>query len=709
MGDERTIFALDIGTRSVMGIIAKPASDGNLSIIDWEIREHTTRSMLDGQIHDVEAVANTILEIKSTLEQRNTPLHQVAVAAAGRALLTERGQFTFPMDSQQYISKEEVHHCELAAVQAAQTTLHEGASLQQQYYCVGYSIYNYYLDGEKIGNPIDQRGENLGVEVIATFLPQVVVDSLMAALNKAGLQLQALTLEPIAAIEAIIPSTMRRLNVALVDIGAGTSDIAITAEGTITAYGMVPAAGDEITDAISQAYLLDFPVAEQVKRQLNTSDQVSYTDILGFQTELASAEIIQTIKGEIESLAQAISTKITDLNGKNPQAVMLVGGGSLTPQLATMIARHLHMPENRVAVRDASAIAMVNPEFVQDKGPEWITPLGIVTTALHRPLSYVQVQVNDEMTRLFELRPLTISDALLAAGISMRQLHGRPGLSMHVSVNGKSHWLRGTHGEPPTILLNGQHTSLSSAIQTGDTITITPGQDGKDGGGTIRDLPLSSTSLHFEINGEAQLITPRIRCNGKLVTVDEELHDGDQINDDIPHTIEELHAWLGTQQPILRFKCNGRWMEHTIGGYEIEVNGLIADGKTTIQAGDRIRLLPKEGTNPTLLQYAPEHWQENLTIAVSYNGQPVKVDNLQYWVERNGEVAQWDELIQAGDQLIYREDEERSPVFSDVFRYVDVQLEPPGGLTRLCLRVDGEEANFQTPIHAGSALELYWE
>lgn len=58
---------------------------------------------------------------------------------------------------------------------------------------------------------------------------------------------------------------MRRLNVALVDIGAGTSDIAITDQSTVIAYGMVPTAGDEITEALSDYYLLDFPVAETVK------------------------------------------------------------------------------------------------------------------------------------------------------------------------------------------------------------------------------------------------------------------------------------------------------------------------------------------------------------------------------------------------------------------------------------------------------------
>ena len=91
-----------------------------------------------------------------------------------------------------------------------------------------------------------------------TFLPRIVIDSLSASLSAAGLEMGSLTLEPIAAIQTAIPLSMRRLNLALVDIGAGTSDIALTRDGVIFAYGMVSVAGDEITEALCQHYLLDF-------------------------------------------------------------------------------------------------------------------------------------------------------------------------------------------------------------------------------------------------------------------------------------------------------------------------------------------------------------------------------------------------------------------------------------------------------------------
>ena len=144
--------------------------------------------------------------------------------------------------------------------------------------------------------------------------------------------MEALTLEPIAAINVLIPPSMRRLNVALVDIGAGTSDIAITDLGTVVAYGMVSTAGDEITEALSDHYLLDFPLAEEAKRNINTEEFIQIHDILGFETDIPRDEVIKSLKPAIEVLASSISNEILRLNNNKPtKAVMLVGGGSLTP------------------------------------------------------------------------------------------------------------------------------------------------------------------------------------------------------------------------------------------------------------------------------------------------------------------------------------------------------------------------------------------
>ncbi|WP_218212203.1 hypothetical protein, partial [Pseudomonas sp. 2822-15] len=96
------------------------------------------------------------------------------------------------------------------------------------------------------------------------------------------------------------------------------------------AYGMVPVAGDEITEAISDQFLLDFSDAEYLKREISMKESVSITDILGFETEYSRDDVILPIEDAIDELARKISEEIITLNGKYPKAVMLVGGGSMT-------------------------------------------------------------------------------------------------------------------------------------------------------------------------------------------------------------------------------------------------------------------------------------------------------------------------------------------------------------------------------------------
>src|SRR5699024_10653201 len=112
------------------------------------------------------------------------------------------------------------------------------------------------------------------------------------------------------------PESMRRLNVALIDIGAGTSDIALTRQGTIAAYGMGPLAGDEITEAISDHYLLDFPNAEETKRNIVNHQEDIVEDILGFESKITYDDLFQGISESVHKLSQALTTEVIQLNKK---------------------------------------------------------------------------------------------------------------------------------------------------------------------------------------------------------------------------------------------------------------------------------------------------------------------------------------------------------------------------------------------------------
>ena len=234
------VFGLDIGTRSIVGTVGY--RDGaRFHIVAQREKEHETRAMLDGQIHDIGKVGATINEVKNLLEQDlGRKLTQVCIAAAGRVLrtVTTSVEYTYGMEKE--ITSEDIYALETMGVEQAYEEFTRDNDTDMQFYCVGYSAMRYYLNGYPMGNLEGHKARTAGVDLIATFLPDDVVDGLYKAVGAAGLQVANLTLEPIAAIQVAIPEKFRMLNLALVDVGAGTSDISITREGAITAYGMIP-------------------------------------------------------------------------------------------------------------------------------------------------------------------------------------------------------------------------------------------------------------------------------------------------------------------------------------------------------------------------------------------------------------------------------------------------------------------------------------
>ena len=158
-----------------------------------------------------------------------------------------------------------------------------------------------------------------------TFLPDEVIDGLYAAVGKAGLTVENLTLEPIAAMLVAIPENFRLLNIALVDVGAGTSDICITRDGTVVGYGMIPMAGDKLTEAIAKKRLVDYNSAERMKLEVSTKKKaITYTDIMGLKQKADREELLGDIKEQVEEMAGAIADRITELNGGKPVSAVFV-------------------------------------------------------------------------------------------------------------------------------------------------------------------------------------------------------------------------------------------------------------------------------------------------------------------------------------------------------------------------------------------------
>ena len=707
------LFALDIGTRSVVGIILEKTAD-SFEVTDIVSMEHRKRAMLDGQIHDVIAVSKVIQTIKDTLEKKHGTLHNVSVAAAGRALKTERAVISMDIKGKPMLQHDDILHLELSAVQKAQAVVAEknNSSSSHHYYCVGYSVLYYRLDDQEIGSLIDQSGTKATVEIIATFLPKVVVESLLAALKRADLHMQALTLEPIAAINVLIPQSMRRLNVALVDIGAGTSDIALTDSGTVIAYGMVPIAGDEITEAISDSLLLDFPLAETAKRQLIDQEVITVTDILGFETEIPSTEVVENIMASIEKLADAISQEIYILNNnKPPKAVMLVGGGSLTPQLPEILADKLNLPKNRVAIRGIEAVGQLKIADHVHSGPELVTPIGIAIAAHKSPIQYMSVNVNGQTIRLFDMKEMTVGDCLLTAGIKVNKLYGRPGMAMMVEFNGQLITIPGEHGTKPILTINGKDVLLDYTVRDGDEITVQQGEDGKTPKLAIIDLADGLPRKQVTINGAKHTIHAVLRRNDQVVTGEEFLHDNDRITCTIPGTLEELFT-ITNKEHLVRsikpftVKVNEKKVTLPAFGGKIVKNGILTNPASSFEDGDVIEMIQSSRPLTTDLAYAMNA-QLTFSIPVTFNGKKLQLTKKLAVFYRGEQTLTNEDVINQEDNLSFVQHKMEPFIFQDVFMHVDIDM-PEHTKGGFLLIKNNQETTFNDTLAPGDELSILW-
>lgn len=524
---EHTVFALDIGTRSVIGMVGVVEED-KVKIIAIEKEEHGERAMIDGQIENIEKVAALADKVKKRLENKiHIQLNRVCVAAAGRALRTQRAEFQLDLPGTQLIDDEIISRLEAGAISKAEEAFEaenraeDGTS--RRFYLVGYTVCQYYLDQYMISSLKDHRGQQVKVDLIATFLPSEVVESLYTTMNKIGLEVASITLEPIAAINAAIPGNLRLLNLVMVDIGAGTSDIAACTDGSVTGYTMATVAGDEITENIMKEYLVDFKTAEQIKMQIDSGTDVTFTDILGFEQNVPSEEIIQCIQGSADTLCREISTKILEVNGGAPSALFLAGGGSKLSGLKDKLTEALKMDAKRVAIagRNFQANAF-SDEFDLDN-PEYATPLGIViSSGLNLIHDSFRVTLNDRPAKLFRSGSFTALNLLMMNGYTFQDLMGRSGQNLVVSVNGQRKVFYGTASQPASLFINKKEGKLSEIIHAGDCIDFIPAVYGAPAAACLGDIEGAKNCLEITLNGMyVPLETPLKNGDIILITMPE--------------------------------------------------------------------------------------------------------------------------------------------------------------------------------------------
>lgn len=693
------VFGLDIGTRNVVGTVGYRTEEEQFVVVAQYMKQHETRAMLDGQIHDIGRVARTIGVVKKELEeQTGAPLSEVCIAAAGRVLKTVTTHVEYEYAEESVVTGEDIHTLNLLGVEKAQENLKDNNDTKYKFYCVGYSVVKYYLNDEVFISLEGHKANKIGEDIIVTFLPEDVVDGLYSAVGQAGLAVANMTLEPIAAINVAIPENFRMLNIALVDVGAGTSDISITKEGSIIAYGMIPHAGDELTEVIVQHYLVDFKTAEAMKLASTTEDEITYEDIMSISHTIPSEELWELVAPVVDKITSEVAEKIKELNGdKTVSACFVVGGGGKVHGFTEKLAEYLDLPKERVALRGEEVLKEVT--FEQEdikKDPLLVTPIGICLNYYEQKNNFIMVRFNGERLKLYDNNRLTIVDAALQAGFPNDQLFPKRGMPINFTVNGSARIARGEAGEPAIVTMNGQPAHINTPLEPNCEITIEPSTTGEAAVYTVGQLEeYGRMAMTLIVNNQPVTCPKFVEVNGSLEPASYEIKEGDVIETRNYYTVSQVIEFMDVEIDEDR---------------EILVNNKPADMDTLVYDNFSIEW--------TVLSFgvAPDDVNSyNATEeAVTENG--TDYENRSEEDEAVGNAQEASDVSETVDnrcivtvngetvELMGKE----SYIFVDIFDRITFDLNASRGRA-IATMVNGMDAEFSQELHDGDRIELYWK
>lgn len=737
------VFGLDIGTRNVVGTVGYQTDDKEFVVTAQYVREHETRAMLDGQIHDIGRVAKTIKEVKDELEkQTGQPLEEVCIAAAGRVLKTVTTHVEYEYAQESVVTGEDVHTLDLLGIEKAQEALKEVNDTSYKFYCVGYSTVKFFLNDEVFISLEGHKANKIGEDIIVTFLPEDVVDGLYAAVGQAGLSVANMTLEPIAAINVAIPENYRMLNIALVDVGAGTSDISITRDGSIIAYGMIPHAGDELTEVIVQHFLVDFNMAESIKLQSTTSDTVTYKDIMSIEHTIPAKDVWDVAAPVVDNIAQEVSTKIRELNGdKTVSACFVVGGGGKIHGFTEKLAEDLDLPEERVALRGEEVLGDVT--FEQEdikKDPLLVTPIGICLNYYDQRNNFIMVRFNGERIKLYDNNRLTIVDAALQAGFPNDELFPKRGTPINFTVNGVARLVRGEAGEGAVVTMNGKPASINTPLEPNSEIVIEPSTAGEAAEYKISQLDEYNHSvITFVINGRKVSCPRFVQVNGRLEPEDYSIRENDVIETRNYYTVRQIAQFMDlvidTDQMIfvnneeadldtlVYENFSVEWKTDEYGVARIDNNNyndtqesdsddasvLAEQGANSTESDNTATRTSEQMMNQVLDELHDEFAKEAEASAVPENELP---ENELPKNDIQEEIHEEDSSENTVTVIVNGEPVELSGkdtyIFVDIFTHISFDLQAGKGRA-IATVINGRDAQFSEELHEGDKIELYWK
>ena len=258
------IVGLDIGTSKVVAVVAEVLPDGRHEVIG--LGQHESKGLKKGVVVNIEA---TVESIQAALEEAelmaDCKIRNVYTGIAGSHIrsFNSRGMVA--------IKDKEVTSADVARV--IETSRAVNIPTYQQF--LHTVSQEFVVDNqEDVREPIGMSGIRLEVKVHIVTGAVSAVQNIVKCIRRCGLEVSDLILQPLASADAVLTEDEKELGVVLIDIGGGTTDIAVFTEGAIRHTAVIPIAGDQITNDIAMALRTPTLEAEEIKIRYGIAKQV---------------------------------------------------------------------------------------------------------------------------------------------------------------------------------------------------------------------------------------------------------------------------------------------------------------------------------------------------------------------------------------------------------------------------------------------------
>ncbi len=345
-GDKSLIVGLDIGTSKVTALVGEYSPGQEIEVIG--IGSHESRGMKRGVVVDIESTVQSIQRAVEEAElMAGCEIRSVYASITGSHTQCRNSPGIVPVAGGEvtYADLDRVLEAAKAvAVPADQKILHAIA----QEYIVDNSQ-------EGIRNPVGMSGVRLEVRAHLVTGAQSAASNVMKCVQRCGLQVDDLILSSLASSTAVLTTDEKELGVVLVDIGAGTTDIAVFVQGAIRHSASLPIAGDQVTNDIAHLLRTPTPEAEQIKvryacalAQLATAEESIQVPSVGDRPprRLARQALAEAVQNRYEEIFEMVQAELRRSGYEElvRAGLVLTGGASRMEGVVELAEEMLHMP-----------------------------------------------------------------------------------------------------------------------------------------------------------------------------------------------------------------------------------------------------------------------------------------------------------------------------------------------------------------------------